>query len=96
MSIAHAIPVEARLYDRLFSVEYPSNEEGDFVQYLNPNSLHVLTAYVEPSLKNAQITDRFQFIRKGYFCLDKDSTDNHLVFNQTVGLKDSWAKEAKK
>lgn len=96
VSIAHAIPVEVRLYDRLFSVEYPSNEEGDFVQYLNPNSLHILTAYVEPSLKNAQIDHRFQFIRKGYFCLDKDSTDNQLVFNQTVGLKDSWAKEAKK
>lgn len=96
VSVAHAITAEVRLYDRLFTVEYPSNEEGDFVQYLNPNSLHTLTAYLEPSLQNAQLADRFQFIRKGYFCLDKDTTPNNLVFNQTVGLKDSWAKEAKK
>ena len=96
VSATHAAKAEIRLYDRLFQVENPSNEEGDFKSYINPNSLTIIKeAYIEPSLKNAKSTDRFQFLRKGYFCLDKDSTDNHLIFNRTVTLKDTWSKEAK-
>ncbi len=94
VSAAHAVPAEIRLYDRLFSAEDPSSEEGDFKEYLNPNSLTVIhNAMVEPSLKTAKEGDSFQFIRKGYFCLDRDSAENKLVFNRTVTLKDSWAKE---
>lgn len=94
VSAAHAAEVEVRLYDRLFNVENPAAEEGDFKSYLNPDSLHILPkVYVEPSLKNAKVGDKFQFIRKGYFCVDKDSTEKLLVFNRTVGLKDSWAKK---
>jgi glutaminyl-tRNA synthetase len=71
--------------------------EGDFKDTINPNSLEVIrAAYIEPSLTKARLDDRYQFIRKGYFCLDKDSTENKLVFNRTVTLKDAWAKEAKK
>lgn len=93
----HAIPVEVRLYDRLFGVEDPSSEEGDFKSYLNANSLEVVTtALGEPSLKSAKVGDKFQFLRKGYFCLDTDSTPAKMVFNRTVALKDSWAKEQKK
>ncbi|MEY4703803.1 MAG: hypothetical protein RIR96_1700 [Bacteroidota bacterium] len=96
VSATHAAKAEIRLYDRLFQVENPSNEEGDFKSYINPNSLTIINeAYIEPSLKNAKSTDRFQFLRKGYFCLDKDSTDDHLIFNRTVTLKDTWSKEAK-
>lgn len=96
VSVAQAITAEIRLYDRLFQVEDPSSEEGDFKSYINPNSLQVLTtAFAEPALKNAKFSDRFQFLRKGYFCLDKDS-HGRLVFNRTVGLKDAWAKEVKK
>ncbi len=97
VSAAHAKTAEVRLYDRLFRVENPSSEEGDFKDYINPDSLQVLpNAYIEPALANAQPGDRFQFLRKGYFCVDKDSTPDHLVFNRTVGLKDSWGKEVKK
>jgi glutaminyl-tRNA synthetase len=96
VSIAQSITAEVRLYDRLFQVEDPSNEEGDFKSYINPGSLQLLTnVYAEPALKNAKFADRFQFLRKGYFCLDKDS-HGRLVFNRTVGLKDAWAKEVKK
>ncbi len=96
VSIAQAITAEVRLYDRLFQVEDPSSEEGDFKSYINPNSLSVITNVLcEPALKNAKFDDRFQFLRKGYFCLDKDS-HGRLVFNRTVGLKDAWAKEVKK
>lgn len=92
-----AIPVEVRLYDRLFGVEDPSSEDGDFKTYLNKNSLQVISnALGEPSLKNARVGDKFQFLRKGYFCVDTDSTSEKLIFNRTVALKDSWAKEQKK
>jgi len=96
VSVAQAITAEIRLYDRLFQVEDPSSEEGDFKSYINPNSLSVLTNVLcEPALKHAKFNDRFQFLRKGYFTLDKDS-HGRLVFNKTVGLKDAWAKEVKK
>lgn len=92
-----AIPVEVRLYDRLFGVEDPSSEDGDFKTYLNKNSLQVISnALGEPALKNARVGDKFQFLRKGYFCVDTDSTAGKLIFNRTVALKDSWAKEQKK
>lgn len=97
VSAQHALPVEVRLYDRLFKVENPSMEEGDFKEYINPNSLEIiLTACAEPSLSNAKPLDKFQFLRKGYFCVDKDSTKERLIFNRTVQLKDPWAKEIKK
>lgn len=93
----HAIKAEIRLYDRLFNIEDPSREEGDFKNYINPGSLQIIpNAFVEPSLKNATIDKRYQFLRKGYFCLDPDSSEENLVFNRTVTLKDTWAKEAKK
>ncbi|MBK7434974.1 MAG: glutamine--tRNA ligase/YqeY domain fusion protein [Chitinophagaceae bacterium] len=97
VSVPHAISAEIRLYDRLFKVEDPSSEEGDFKDYINPDSLQIIpNAMVEPSLANATADTRYQFIRKGYFCMDKDSTADHLVFNRTVTLKDAWAKETKK
>jgi len=97
VSVKHAINAEVRLYDRLFKVEDPTDEEGDFKEYLNPGSLEILsTAYAEPALKNATLDERYQFIRKGYFVLDKESAPGKLVFNKTVGLKDAWAKEVKK
>lgn len=97
VSVAHAITVEVRLYDRLFRVEDPSNEEGDFKDYLNPDSLQVLAAaYAEPALRNARFDERYQFLRKGYYCLDKDGSEEKMVFNRTVTLKDTWAKEKKK
>ncbi|MEO7536931.1 MAG: glutamine--tRNA ligase/YqeY domain fusion protein [Ferruginibacter sp.] len=97
VSVAHAISAEIRLYDRLFKVENPSQEEGDFKEYINPDSFQVIQkAYVEPSLQNAAAGTPYQFLRKGYFCLDKESTSGNLVFNRTVSLKDAWAKESKK
>ncbi|MCP9753136.1 glutamine--tRNA ligase/YqeY domain fusion protein [Ferruginibacter sp. HRS2-29] len=96
VSVQHALSAEVRLYDRLFKVENPSSEEGDFKDYINPDSLQIVNAFVEPSLKNAGKDDRYQFLRKGYFCLDEDSTAGQLVFNRTVTLKDAWAKEAQK
>lgn len=96
LSVPHAKTAEVRLYDRLFKVENPAAEEGDFKSYINEHSLEVIQAYVEPALMESQPGDQFQFLRKGYFTADKDSTDDRPVFNRTVGLKDSWAKEAKK
>lgn len=97
VSVKHAVAAEVRLYDRLFRVEDPTDEEGDFKDYLNPDSLQVLpTVYAEPALLHAKLEERYQFIRKGYFVFDKDSTTGQLVFNRTVGLKDAWAKESKK
>jgi glutaminyl-tRNA synthetase len=88
---------EIRLYDRLFRVEDPSNEAGDFKEYINPNSLTVINkAFVEPDLLNAEAGRGYQFIRKGYFTLDIDSSPGKLVFNRTVTLKDTWAKESQK
>jgi glutaminyl-tRNA synthetase len=93
VSVKDAIPCELRLYDRLFRVEDPATAEGDFKDHLNPDSLHVIkTAMAEPSLKEAQPGDKYQFIRKGYFCPDKDSSKSRLIFNRTVSLKDSWVK----
>ncbi len=97
VSVPHAVRLEVRLYDRLFKVEDPSSEEGGFKEYINPNSLEVLAnAYAEPALANASFNERYQFLRKGYFCLDKDAADGKLIFNRTVTLKDTWAKEQKK
>ena len=96
VSIPEAVRVELRLYDRLFKVEDPSSEEGDFKEYVNPNSLEVVTAYAEASLMNAKFNERYQFLRKGYFCLDKDTSASRIIFNRTVTLKDAWAKEQKK
>ncbi|MDX2001499.1 MAG: glutamine--tRNA ligase/YqeY domain fusion protein [Chitinophagales bacterium] len=96
VSIAHAVPVEIREYDRLFKVENPSAEEGDFKDYLNPSSLNIIeTAYAEPALADADMNVHFQFMRKGYFFLDKNSGPGKPVFNRTVTLKDNWAKAAK-
>ncbi len=93
VSVKHAIKSEVRLYDRLFLDEAPdSYKDKSFIEFLNPNSLKIKTAYVEPSLKNAVIGDRFQFQRLGYFNVDKDSNSKKLVFNKTVGLRDSWKK----
>jgi glutaminyl-tRNA synthetase len=93
VSAPHAATAEVRLYDRLFSVINPGAEEGDFKEYINPGSLQVIEkAYIEPELLNAKEGDSFQFIRKGYFCVDKDSTGINLVFNRTVTLKDTWSK----
>lgn len=93
-----AAEAEVRLYDRLFQVEDPSSEEGDFKSYMNPNSLEIIqTAKIEPSLLEAKAGEQFQFIRKGYFTLDnKLSAAGKLVFNRTVTLKDTWSKESKK
>jgi glutaminyl-tRNA synthetase len=108
VSVPHAKTAEVRLYDRLFKVEDPSSEEGDFKDYINENSMQVLSnVYIEPAL-NEMVLDsltselfgiepqRFQFLRKGYFCVDTDSTESKLIFNRTVTLKDAWAKEMKK
>lgn len=91
VSIKQAVEAEVRIYDRLFLDEAPdSYKDKDFMEFLNPNSLETITAYVEPSLQSANIGDRFQFQRKGYFNVDDDSTSEKLVFNKTVGLRDSW------
>jgi glutaminyl-tRNA synthetase len=93
VSQIHALTAEVRLYDRLFKVENPASEEGDFLDYINPDSLQIISkAFIEPSLTNAQLGQAFQFIRKGYFVLDKNSSSDKLVFNRTVTLKDNWAK----
>lgn len=93
VSIEHAIPVEVRKYDRLFKVENPSTKDGDFKDHINENSLSIIPqAFAEPALADAALEDRFQFLRMGYFCLDKDSTKENLIFNRTVSLRDNWAK----
>ena len=93
VSIPHAVEAEVRLYDRLFTHENPDgNKEVDFKEYINPESLKVITGYVEPSLQTAKELDHFQFQRLGYFCVDRDSSAEKLVFNKTVGLRDTWAK----
>ncbi|MDO6800972.1 glutamine--tRNA ligase/YqeY domain fusion protein [Wenyingzhuangia sp. 1_MG-2023] len=97
VSSKHAVKALVNLYDRLFKDEAPdSHKDIDFKEFINPNSLEVITALVEPSLLNSKPGDRFQFQRKGYFCADVDSNTNQLIFNRTVGLTDSWAKEEKK
>ena len=98
VSAAHAIDAEVRLYDRLFTVEDPMRKKDtDFKEFLNPNSLEVLTSCkVEPALQNLKPFDRFQFERLGYFCIDPNTTEENLVINRTVGLRDTWAKIQKK
>ncbi|MGK2862832.1 MAG: glutamine--tRNA ligase, partial [Chitinophagaceae bacterium] len=97
VSIKHAISIEVREYDRLFKVEDPSSEDGDFKDYINPGSLKVISsAFAEPLVKNALFEERYQFIRKGYFTLDRDSSTSGMVFNKTVGLKDSWKSQSQK
>jgi glutaminyl-tRNA synthetase len=89
-----AVPAEARLYDHLFMKPDPDDVEPgqDWFSNLNPDSLQVTTCYVEPSVKGAEPGTRYQFERQGYFCIDKDSTEEKLVFNRTVTLRDTWAK----
>lgn len=97
VSIPHAMQAEVRLYDRLFSDATPdAHKEKDFLDFINRHSLKKVTAYLEPSLKEAKVEDRFQFQRLGYFNVDPDSTENNLVFNRTVTLRDTWAKMEKK
>jgi glutaminyl-tRNA synthetase len=94
VSATHAIDAEVRLYDRLFLKENPEDvEEGlDYKSSINPESLKIITAKLEPGLKSAKPMDKFQFQRLGYFCVDKDASKDKLIFNRTVGLRDSWAK----
>ncbi len=93
VSIKHAIESEVRLYDRLFTEESPdAHKEKDFMDFVNKNSLNTITGYLEPSLKNAKPGDQVQFQRLGYFCMDPDSSSKKMVFNKTVGLRDTWAK----
>ena len=97
VSAKHAIQAEVRLYDRLFKVEDVGNAEGDFKDHINPESLQIIpNAYAEPAMAKDAHDIGFQFLRKGYFVLDKDTTSTKLVFNRTVTLKDAWAKEVKK
>ena len=95
VSVKHALDAEVRLYDRLFSDEDPAgHKDRDFKEFLNPESLKILTGCkLEPSLKNVQPGDKFQFQRIGYFCVDRESKPEHLVFNRTVALRDSWKKK---
>ncbi|SNY94997.1 glutamine--tRNA ligase/YqeY domain fusion protein [Flagellimonas pacifica] len=93
VSVAHATPTEIRLYDRLFTDASPdTHKDKDFMDFVNPDSLKKVTGYLEPSLKDAKIGDRFQFQRLGYFNVDTDSTPENVVFNRTVTLRDTWAK----
>ena len=96
VSIAKALPIEVRLYDRLFVTEDLNAIEDDFTNHLNPESLTVKTVYAEPELKNSKEGEHFQFLRMGYFCKDPDSSPTRLVFNRTATLRDMWAKEMKK
>ena len=93
VSAEHALPVEVRLYDRLFTEASPdTDKEKDFLDFINPDSLTVVTGYAEPSVKTAEVEDKFQFQRLGYFVIDRDSTPENIIFNRTVPLRDSWAK----
>jgi len=97
VSVPHAIQAEIREYDRLFSDEAPDgHKERDFMSFLNPDSLHVKQGFLEPSLVDASVGEHFQFQRIGYFNVDDDSTQEHLVFNKTVGLRDGWTKKSDK
>jgi glutaminyl-tRNA synthetase len=94
VSIQHAVKAEVRSYDRLFLEEAPdSHKDRDYMEFVNPDSLETITAFVEPSLRSAKIGTQFQFQRLGYFNVDDDSTSEKLVFNKIVGLRDSWAKK---
>ena len=94
VSVKHCLKAEVREYDRLFVDEAPdSHQDKDFMDFINPNSLKIVQAFIEPSLKDAEIGERYQFQRLGYFNVDDDSSSEHLVFNKTVGLKDTWQKQ---
>ncbi|MDO5510491.1 MAG: glutamine--tRNA ligase/YqeY domain fusion protein [Weeksellaceae bacterium] len=94
VSASHNVPITARLYDRLFTSEAPdADKESDFLQHVNPESLVVEKGFAEPSLRNAKVGDKFQFQRIGYFTMDKDSSDEELIFNRTVTLRDNWVKK---
>lgn len=94
VSIPHAVEAEVRLYDRLFTDEAPAgHKDKDFLEFLNPNSLEIVMGYVEPHLKTSKVGDNLQFMRIGYFAVDKDSTDDKLIFNRTVTLRDNWQKK---
>ena len=93
VSQQHALKAKVRLYDRLFTDPTPdAHKDKDFMDFINPNSLEEITAYVEPSLANATEGARFQFQRMGYFVVDQDSSSDELVFNKTTGLRDTWSK----
>ncbi|MFA7615112.1 MAG: glutamine--tRNA ligase/YqeY domain fusion protein [Weeksellaceae bacterium] len=97
VSATENLPIEVRLYDRLFTVESPDEaEDGNFLQFINPDSMKIVHGFGEPSLKDSKPEEKFQFQRIGYFTPDKDSTPDRFIFNRTVGLRDTWAKEQKK
>ncbi len=94
VSVKHAVEAEIRLYDRLFNVESPdTDKEKSYMEFINPDSLQIVKGYVEPGLKAAGVSEKFQFQRIGYFNVDKDTTEDRLVFNRTVALRDSWGKQ---
>ena len=95
VSAKHAVPFEARIYDRLFTVEEPGAGDVDYLTQLNPDSLKVVQGVMEPELAKIEAGTTVQFERQGYFCKDKDSSADKPVFNRTVALKDSWAKKTK-
>jgi glutaminyl-tRNA synthetase len=93
VSIKHAIEADIRLYDRLFTDESPdTHKDKDFMEFVNPNSLESIVGFLEPSMEAATVGEHYQFQRLGYFCIDRDSTEERLVINKTVGLRDTWAK----
>lgn len=95
VSVPHAVKAEIRLYDRLFTVEAPdADKDKDFMEFINPESLRVIDGYVEPGLKEAGVAEKYQFQRIGYFCVDKESSSENLIFNRTVTLRDSWGKKS--
>lgn len=95
VAASHALKIEVRLYDRLFNDEAPDgHKDKDFLEFLNADSLRVIQAFAEPSLQSSKVGDRFQFQRMGYFCVDYNTTNEKLVFNKTVGLRDTWAKQS--
>jgi glutaminyl-tRNA synthetase len=94
--MVHALETEVREYDRLFLHEAPDSQTEDFSTFVNPESLKVRKAFVEPHIKNASVGEQFQFQRIGYFNVDNDSTATNLVFNKTVGLRDAWTKNEPK
>ena len=97
VSIKHAIKAEVREYDRLFMDEAPdSHDNKDFMEFINPNSLKIIEAFVEPSLLETKVGEQFQFQRLGYFNVDDDTTSEKIIFNKTVGLRDSWVKQSPK
>jgi glutaminyl-tRNA synthetase len=96
VSAKHAVDADVRLYDHLFNVENPETDGDDFIRHLNPDSLIIINqAKLERSLLDGKHSINYQFLRNGYFCLDPDSMLENLIFNKTVGLRDSWSKKQK-